>query len=152
MIDFIHTEIAVLPNNMYGGIMPVIHAYTCYCRENGVEPVSENEVINAITSAYGARVVNGLLEGAAAFDTETLLKPRTVRSPLTDFIVDYCHIRKGVRTPTLDAYELYLNTGGQLCRNKFTREMSRVLSGRIGKKLVSIKGAKHNAFINLELK
>lgn len=151
MLDFIHAEIAVLPNNMYGGVAPVLRAYENYCRENEIPPEPENVVLNAVTATTGARIVNGLLEGAAAFDADTLLKPRTVRSHLTQFIRDYCRIRKDARTPTLEAYEMYRQQGGAMCRNKFTREMCRALSGRIEKKLVSIKGVKHNAFVNLEI-
>ena len=151
MLDFIHTEIAVLPNNMYGGVTPVLRAYQSYCTDNGLTPQPENEVLNAVIAATGARIVNGLLEGAAAFDADTLLKPRTYRSPLTLFIRDYCRIRKDSRTPTLDAHHMYTHLGGDMCRNKFTREMCRALAGRIDKKLVSIKGVKHNAFVNLEL-
>ncbi|AUR92410.1 hypothetical protein NVP1171O_83 [Vibrio phage 1.171.O._10N.261.52.F12] len=151
MLDFIHTEIAVLPNNMYGSIQHVLHAYECYCRENDITPESENVVLNAVISTTGARIVNGLLEGASAFDADTLLKPRTHRSPLTLFIRDYCRVRKDARTPTLDAYHMYTHLGGDMCRNKFTREMCRALAGRIDKKLVSIKGVKHNAFVNLEM-
>ena len=151
MLDFIHHSVATLPNNVYGGIRPIMKAYVEYCQDYSVEQLPNEKVLAAIVREYDAKVSNGLLEGAALFDAETLLKPGTDRSPLTAFIRDYCRVRKGAKTPTKEAYDLYVNIGGTLSRPAFTREMCRALTGRIDKKLTSIKGEKHNAFINLEM-